>query len=502
MDECLCKWFRRRMLNRIRALLGIVVLCHACSEPSTTPPASTPQTTTPGATPATSHDHETPAEEETPAGGETQEDLAVAKCTDEPGVLADAEAAPYSLVDAGNDYLWTTSAGGKSKIRIWRRVTGKVETLSSRQRQTGALAVRDDEVFFAEVSYATQNDPGQIVKVSLTTKKATTVIAGTAGEAMDDFSIAADDGAIFWLTHDPTTLEQHVWRFDDGAAMPEQIGSVKLPVDQTISRLRLDGAYVYWATASGWAYRVSKAGGMAELVIDDVDGIGGWDVRDGVVAYADLGTNGALHLAQTPGASTTVVTQAHARFGVHLTDDAVLYATDAALCEVARSGGPAGVVVADAASVASIVIAGDELGWAETKSTGGRVRTMCLAAAKPVAPEPECPIEFSKTKVCASITWSSGPTKQATNAYRLRFWPKGQAASGPYSDATTSVAVKLWMPAHGHGSTAPTVTKVAPGEYDVTAVNFTMSGDWQLQHTLKDAGGAAVERADAAVVVP
>jgi hypothetical protein len=46
------------------------------------------------------------------------------------------------------------------------------------------------------------------------------------------------------------------------------------------------------------------------------------------------------------------------------------------------------------------------------------------------------------------------------------------------------------------------VTQVAPGEYEVSAVNFTMRGDWQLQHTLMDAGGATLERADAEVVVP
>jgi hypothetical protein len=443
-----------------------------------------------------SPDDETPAEEEAP------EEPVVPACTDEPSALAAPETAPYALVSAGSDYLWTTSVSGKSKLRLWRRATGKVETLSSRQRQTGALVVRDDAVFFAEVSYATQNDPGQVIKLSLTTKKATTVVSGPAGESIDDFSIAADAGAIYWLTHDPATLEQHVWRLDDDAPMPVQIASVKLPVDQTISRLRVDGAYVYWATASGWAYRVSKTGGTAELVIDDVDGIGGWDVREGVIAYADLGSTGAVHLVQATGPSTVVVAQAQARFGVKLTEDAILYATDAALFQVARSGGPAGVIVADAASVASIVIAGDELSWAETKSSGGRVRAMCLVAAKPVEPEPECPIAFLKTNMCASITWSSGPTKQATNAYRLRFWPKGQAATGPYSDPATSVAVKLWMPAHGHGSSSPTVTQVAPGEYEVSAVNFTMRGDWQLQHTLMDAGGATLERADAEVVVP
>lgn len=45
---------------------------------------------------------------------------------------------------------------------------------------------------------------------------------------------------------------------------------------------------------------------------------------------------------------------------------------------------------------------------------------------------------------------------------------------------------KLWMPAHGHGSTPTTLTLRDDGCTDVTDIDFSMDGRWQVQIKFAD----------------
>ena len=46
--------------------------------------------------------------------------------------------------------------------------------------------------------------------------------------------------------------------------------------------------------------------------------------------------------------------------------------------------------------------------------------------------------------------------------------------------------VKLWMPEHGHGSSAVTVGAVQDGCRELSAINFTMTGSWEVRVELTD----------------
>lgn len=53
----------------------------------------------------------------------------------------------------------------------------------------------------------------------------------------------------------------------------------------------------------------------------------------------------------------------------------------------------------------------------------------------------------------------------------------------------TLTQARLWMPAHGHGSSPTTITPRADGCFQVERLNFVMTGEWELQTTWS--GGAA-----------
>ena len=58
----------------------------------------------------------------------------------------------------------------------------------------------------------------------------------------------------------------------------------------------------------------------------------------------------------------------------------------------------------------------------------------------------------------------------------------------PIEGAT--IAVKLWMPDHGHGNTViPSVTDKGGGEYEIGDVLFYMPGIWQVTFTVTPPNG-------------
>jgi hypothetical protein len=98
----------------------------------------------------------------------------------------------------------------------------------------------------------------------------------------------------------------------------------------------------------------------------------------------------------------------------------------------------------------------------------------------------DCPLEFPKSGLCASLTWDTALSSEDENTGTLRFWDKAtSSAAGPYRDASGDVGVMLWMPAMGHGSSPVTVTAQGGGTYAVTKAYFVMPGDWDVRVQLK-----------------
>ena len=98
-----------------------------------------------------------------------------------------------------------------------------------------------------------------------------------------------------------------------------------------------------------------------------------------------------------------------------------------------------------------------------------------------------CPIEFHQAKLCAGITWTKPASSDGEGAFTLQFWDSvARDPKGPYVDPTNTVAVQLWMPDMGHGSSPVTIQKSAVGVYEVTRVFFVMPGDWDIRFQLKD----------------
>jgi hypothetical protein len=119
-----------------------------------------------------------------------------------------------------------------------------------------------------------------------------------------------------------------------------------------------------------------------------------------------------------------------------------------------------------------------------------------------------CPLSFSKSGLCASLTWTSGPSAETMNSFVLKFWKKtGADQNGPYSNPTQTVFVKLWMPSMGHGSSPVTLQHQQDathtdltGKFEASNVYFVMPGAWDLHVQLKD-GTTVVEEAILAVKI-
>ncbi len=84
-----------------------------------------------------------------------------------------------------------------------------------------------------------------------------------------------------------------------------------------------------------------------------------------------------------------------------------------------------------------------------------------------------------------SAVITPNPARLGTNSIKLTL--KG-TNDVPVVDAT--LTVKVWMPAHGHGSAAPTVTNNGDGTYTLTGVSFTMYGTWTVTVTASAQVGA------------
>ena len=106
-----------------------------------------------------------------------------------------------------------------------------------------------------------------------------------------------------------------------------------------------------------------------------------------------------------------------------------------------------------------------------------------------------CTLNLTQSGLCASLTWTQGPVSPAESEFILKFWnATGSSENGPYVDPTNTLAVVLWMPSMGHGSSPVTIEKLEPGVYRVRRVYFIMPGEWEIRTFLKN-GATVIDQA-------
>lgn len=95
----------------------------------------------------------------------------------------------------------------------------------------------------------------------------------------------------------------------------------------------------------------------------------------------------------------------------------------------------------------------------------------------------QCPIEFKKIGQCASVEWRVAPKVDAFAEATIKFWSKKTGTpSGPYQNPQGNIlAVSLWMPSMGHGSSPIRLTVRETGVVDATKIYFSMPGVWDLR---------------------
>lgn len=106
-----------------------------------------------------------------------------------------------------------------------------------------------------------------------------------------------------------------------------------------------------------------------------------------------------------------------------------------------------------------------------------------VAPANDQKPAATCALAYANG-TCVDITWEVQPTDDAAGSFLLKFY----SANTPEVavDPQAKVAVVLWMPSMGHGSSPVTVTPVSAGVYRATNVYFVMPGAWEIRIKLKN----------------
>lgn len=103
-------------------------------------------------------------------------------------------------------------------------------------------------------------------------------------------------------------------------------------------------------------------------------------------------------------------------------------------------------------------------------------------------------VKFNETGYSFVLAWQLGP-KRGESRFTMRTWKNDLGTmNGPFQDLPQALNVVLWMPSMGHGSAPTKVSRVAPGEYDVSNVQFIMGGRWDIKFQLKQ-GNTVVDEA-------
>ncbi len=105
--------------------------------------------------------------------------------------------------------------------------------------------------------------------------------------------------------------------------------------------------------------------------------------------------------------------------------------------------------------------------------------------------------------MCARLDWVRLPSEEETGIFLLRFMRLENSSAVPAdAPAGLRVAVKLWMPDMGHGSSPVKVVRpmnasgmTETGLYRAEEVHFVMPGAWEIRVIFKDESGAPADQA-------
>lgn len=98
------------------------------------------------------------------------------------------------------------------------------------------------------------------------------------------------------------------------------------------------------------------------------------------------------------------------------------------------------------------------------------------------------------SRAMVDLTWEKVPTETEMGAFVFRTYRTNPLDGTKVpQDLASSMAVLLWMPSMGHGSSPVTVDRLDVGVYRASSVFFIMKGDWEIHIQAKSPEGAADE---------
>lgn len=97
-----------------------------------------------------------------------------------------------------------------------------------------------------------------------------------------------------------------------------------------------------------------------------------------------------------------------------------------------------------------------------------------------------CATKFSSGH-CISYSWEKTPTDSEFGSFLFKTFRTNAADGTSISeDLPGNMAVVLWMPSMGHGSSPVTVEHLGAGSYRATNIFFTMRGNWEIRFQMRN----------------
>lgn len=98
----------------------------------------------------------------------------------------------------------------------------------------------------------------------------------------------------------------------------------------------------------------------------------------------------------------------------------------------------------------------------------------------------KCDARFEKSSDCITVVWEKAPTETDYGSFIFKTFRPNLADQSPIVEALSgTMAVRLFMPSMGHGSSPITLTQIDTGTFRASGVFFSMHGDWQIIFELK-----------------
>jgi hypothetical protein len=98
----------------------------------------------------------------------------------------------------------------------------------------------------------------------------------------------------------------------------------------------------------------------------------------------------------------------------------------------------------------------------------------------------KCEAQFAAQN-CVSLAWEKMPSETETGSFVFKVFHANALDGSPVvEDLPGDLAVVLWMPSMGHGSSPVKVQRLDVGTYRATQVFFPMKGVWEIRFQLKD----------------